>query len=79
MGGQSRRASFAEACLNVGVGYLVALASQMVILPMYGVHLTLAENAVIGVWFTLVSICRSYVLRRWFNGLMLRRAYGRGL
>ena len=79
MGGQSRCASFAEACLNVGVGYLVALASQMVILPMYGVQLTLAENAVIGFWFTLVSICRSYVLRRWFNGLMLRRAYGRGL
>jgi hypothetical protein len=79
MSGQSRRASFAEACLNVAVGYLVALASQMVILPMYGVQLTLAENAVIGFWFTLVSICRSYVLRRWFNGLMLRRAYGRGL
>jgi hypothetical protein len=48
-------------------------------LPMYGVHLSLADNAAIGLWFTLVSICRSYVLRRWFNGLMLRRAYGRGL
>lgn len=79
MGGQSRRASFAEACINVAVGYGVALASQLVILPMYGVHLSLADNAAIGLWFTLVSIGRSYVLRRWFNGLMLRRAYGRGV
>jgi hypothetical protein len=31
MGGQSRRASFAEACLNVAVGYGVALASQLAI------------------------------------------------
>lgn len=79
MAGQSRRASFVEACLNVAVGYGVALASQLVILPMYGVHLSLADNAAIGLWFTLVSIGRSYVLRRWFNGLMLRRSYGRGL
>jgi hypothetical protein len=38
-----------------------------VILPMYGVHVPLSTNLAIGAWFTLISIVRSYALRRWFN------------
>lgn len=65
--GQSRLGSVLEALANVAIGYGVALASQLVILPMYGVRLDLWANVEIGLWFTLVSICRSYVLRRCFN------------
>lgn len=65
--GQTRAASAVEAVANVLVGYFVALASQLVIFDVYGVHLSLGQNAMIGVWFTLVSLVRSYVLRRVFN------------
>lgn len=67
--GQTRTASAVEAVANVLVGYFVALASQLVIFAGYGVHLSLADNAMIGVWFTLISLVRSYLLRRIFNGL----------
>lgn len=67
-GTQSRLWSFLEALANVAIGYGIALASQLVILPAYGVHVSLQANIEIGLWFTAVSICRSYCLRRWFNG-----------
>jgi len=56
-----------ESICNVLVGYFVALASQVAIFPMFGVHLPLKDNAIIGLWFTAISIARSYALRRVFN------------
>ena len=70
--GQSRRASLAEALLNILIGYGVALAAQVLIFPLYGIHIPLQTNAAIGVWFTLVSLARSYLLRRFFNKLHLK-------
>lgn len=56
-----------EAVFNVLVGYWVAIGSQMVILPTFGYNVNLHEGMAIGLWFTLVSVARSYVLRRFFN------------
>lgn len=71
MTGQSRRASFAESLLNDAIGYGVALASQLIVFPLYGINVPLSTNIAIGAWFTAISIARSYVVRRLFNGLML--------
>ena len=78
---QSRRMSALEAAVNVLVGYVVALAAQAVIFPLFGFHATLGQNAAIGVLFTLVSLVRSYCLRRFFEGLRARQGggdHGRG-
>lgn len=64
---QSRFGSLLESVTNVAIGYAVALVSQVVIFPLYGIHVPMATNIAIGLWFTAVSIARSYVLRRWFN------------
>jgi hypothetical protein len=64
---QTKKHSFLESLTNVGVGYGVALASQVLIFPLYGIHIPLSDNIAIGIWFTVISIIRSYVLRRWFN------------
>jgi hypothetical protein len=64
---QLRRHSFIESISNVAVGYGVALLSQIIIFPMYGIHIPIGTNIMIGVWFTIISIIRSYVLRRIFN------------
>ena len=73
---QSRLGSFIEALTNVAIGYGVALVSQLLIFPLYGIHIPLSSNIWIGVWFTVISIARSYVLRRWFND-RLHRVVGR--
>ena len=65
--GQSKRHSLLEAFINVLLGYGVAVASQIVIFPLFDVHISVAENMAIGGFFTVVSIVRSYALRRLFN------------
>ena len=64
---QTRWMSFIEAITNVAVGFLVSLISQLWIFAAYGIHLALSDNLMITVWFTVVSIARSYALRRYFN------------
>lgn len=64
---QSRRASFIESVTNTTVGYFVALATQFVVFPLLGIPVRLSQNIIIGLVFTVVSIVRSYCLRRAFN------------
>ncbi|MGL4223860.1 MAG: DUF7220 family protein [Vibrio sp.] len=64
---QSKKQSFFESVCNVVIGYVIALLSQLVIFPLFGVHLPLSDNLLIGAFFTLISIVRSYSLRRLFN------------
>jgi hypothetical protein len=64
---QLKKHSFIESVVNVAVGYGVALLSQIVLFPFFDIHIPLKTNLWIGFWFTIVSIIRSYVLRRIFN------------
>ena len=66
---QSRRQSIAETVTSVAIGYLVALASQLAIFPLFDIHVTLSDNLMIGAWFTVISIARGYAVRRFFNWL----------
>ena len=66
---QSRRQSAIESAANVAIGYGVAVGSQIAILPLFGVHLPLADNLAIGGYFTAISLVRSYAVRRLFNRL----------
>ena len=64
---QSRVMSLVEAAANVFVGYGVAVATQMMVFPWFGFSTTLRQNLQMGLIFTVVSLLRSYVLRRAFN------------
>lgn len=64
---QSRAMSAVESVANVAIGYGVAVASQIAIFPLFGVHLPLSDNLLIGAWFTVISLARSYIVRRAFN------------
>ena len=67
MTSQTRLHSLIESCVNVAVGYIVAVGSQTVILPLFGIKIGLGESAEMALWFTGISIVRSYALRRIFN------------
>ena len=73
---QSRWMSLLEAVTNVLVGYGVAVATQWAMFPLFGLHVTLQENLVIGLVFTVVSLIRSYLLRRVFEALRIRQLSG---
>jgi len=64
---QSKKDSLRESIANVIIGYVVALVSQILIFPIVGVDASIDQNLMIGVYFTIISLCRSYVVRRYFN------------
>ena len=70
---QSRLMSLVESLANVLVGYGVAVITQVLVFPMFGLAVTIAENLLIGLVFTGVSIIRSYALRRSFEALRVRQ------
>jgi len=63
---QSRRDSLIESITNIAIGYGVAVAAQMVLFPCFGVECSTGKNFGIGACFTVISLVRSYVLRRIF-------------
>jgi len=71
---QTRLSSFIEAIINILIGYFVALLSQLIIFPLFGIHVSLTTNIYIGLWFTAISLIRSYAIRRWFNARIHRFA-----
>ena len=71
---QTRLGSLIESGMNIAIGYVVALASQLLIFPLFDIHIPLSDNMLIGAWFTVISLARSYVIRRWFNAKLHRAA-----
>ena len=64
---QSRAMSMVETVANVVVGYALAIATQIVVFPWFGIETGLAEHLTIGLAFVGVSLVRSYLLRRLFE------------
>ena len=69
---QSRKMSLAESVANVVAGYGIAVASQILIFPAFGLHMTMAQNLKLAAAFTVISICRSFALRRLFEAIRIR-------
>ena len=64
---QSKLGSLIETCTNTALGFIVALISQIVLFPMFGVFVPMTTNLALTFWFTLISIIRGYLIRRFFN------------
>jgi len=73
---QSRAMSLVESIANVVVGFAVAVLAQMIVFPVLGIEASFTQNLGLGIAFTAVSLARSYILRRLFDGLSQRR-FGR--
>ena len=64
---QSRTYSIIETATNILVGYWINFAANLIVLPWFGYHVSVMDNLGIGLIYTVISIVRSYVLRRTFN------------
>ena len=68
---QSHSMSMIEAITNVLVGYALAIATQIVVFPWFGIDPNLQSHLTIGLAFIGVSLARGYVLRRLFESLRI--------
>jgi hypothetical protein len=69
---QTRLGSFLEALINTLIGLVVSLTSTVILMPLVGIHSTMSQNVQLTVYFTAISIARSYLLRRYFNARLHR-------
>ena len=61
--------SLVEAVANVAVGYGVAVMTQLIVFPWFGLPARVSDALALGAIFTGISIARSYALRRLFEAI----------
>lgn len=64
---QSKLASLAEAVVNTAIGLFIAMFATALICKAYGIPMSWTNNFIITFWMTVLSVLRSYILRRLFN------------
>ena len=71
---QTKLGSLVESLVNIAIGFTVAFFSQILIFPLFGLEASIGDNLGIGACFTVISLIRSYIIRRWFNTRIHRAA-----
>ena len=64
---QSKLDSFIEAWLNVLIGFGISVLANFVIFPLVGIGASTTQIITVGIFMTLVSVARSYFVRRFAN------------
>lgn len=72
---QTRLGSLIEGVVNLIVGGTVALLSQIVIFHAMDIPVSFVTNLWMTAYFTVISLARSYTLRRWFNARLHRGSH----
>ena len=70
---QTKLESFIESWVNIFIGYTINIGSQYLIFPLFGIDIAFHEHLQIGLYFTVVSLLRSYGIRRYYNYKTLKR------
>ena len=64
---QSKKSSFIESLVNTFVGFIVTIAFSPFIYWLCDVQINLPQMSVVTILFTILSIARNYIIRRFFN------------
>lgn len=64
---QSKLDSLLESFTNILIGFTVATISNFIVLSMFGYNVTASDSILIAIVFTIISLVRSYMIRRVFN------------
>lgn len=66
---QSKIQSLIESCTNTAIGFVLALLVQIGLTWMMDIPTSVGQDFVITCIFTIISILRSYTVRRAFNAI----------
>lgn len=64
---QTRLESFIETCTQTFIGFWLGMITQIITFHQYGIEVTWSTSFQVAFWFTLVSVVKGYIIRRWFN------------
>lgn len=71
---QTRLGSLIETSINILIGFWINYFANLLILPLFGFHISLSDNLLMGLLYTLISVVRSYAVRRWFDARIHKAA-----
>lgn len=69
---QSKKMSLLESLTSTFIGFIVSVILVNVVLPFYGFEVSYAQSVEITLIFTIASVIRGYVVRRFFNLFYIR-------
>ena len=73
---QSRVESFVENLLSTGSGFILAYLSWLYLIPVvFEIETNPAQGLGITTFFTVLSIARGFLWRRYFNGRVRKRIH----
>lgn len=64
---QTKKQSLKESLFNTVIGFVISYMSTFLIFPIMGFDSDFSKNFIITIYFTIVSILRGYLVRRFFN------------
>lgn len=65
---QNRKMSLVESVTNTALGFVVAMLTwRFVICPLFGITHSVRDNVAITAIFTVISVARGYLVRRFFD------------
>jgi hypothetical protein len=64
---QTKTRSFKEAVINTAIGFIISLITTPLVFSVCDVKYTGMQMGKITALMTIISIARSYIIRRWFN------------
>ena len=74
---QSKKASAIEQVLNIGSGFIIAtLVWYYLITPYLGIPYHMDQALIVTTIFTVISVIRGYLWRRYFNQLTMKAMEG---
>jgi len=77
---QSRLESLLETCTSIAIGFVVSLVFwTAVVVPVWHLPVSMGENLQITGAFTVLSVARGYVVRRFFDAQLHRATHSLAL
>ena len=64
---QSKKQSLIETLTSVFVGWLIGVILNLTILPLFDYNITVVDSLWVSLIFTVISVVRGYLIRRFFN------------
>ena len=64
---QTKKQSFIESLTSTTIGWLIGVILNLTVLPLFDYNITVIDSLWVSLIFTVVSVIRGYVIRRWFN------------
>jgi hypothetical protein len=71
---QTRLGSLIETIINTVIGFSINYTANLLIFPLFGFHIKPGANFILGLMYTVISVARSYCVRRWFNARLHQAA-----